>query len=84
MHDHHHRCLCEHDRVRFCRSCRTVYCEDCRQEWVTRPLYAYGWAGSPFYSYSTQGLSNLTAGGLQQASGNVATVTASACGHGGT
>jgi hypothetical protein len=38
-HDHGHRCVCEHERVRYCRSCRTVYCEDCKQEWVTRPTY---------------------------------------------
>jgi hypothetical protein len=56
MHDHH-RCICEHERVRFCRACRTVYCEDCKQEWVSRPLYSW-----PYIQYSGYSVSNIANG----------------------
>ena len=45
-HDHH-RCECEHAKVKFCAKCKVVHCLDCKQEWTcepcTRPHYGYPW-----------------------------------------
>ena len=76
MHDHH-RCICEHERVRYCRSCHVVYCEGCKQEWVTRPLY-------PWWSpYAVQPAIGIGSGPLVQQSNmqQSPTLGAASCAH---
>jgi hypothetical protein len=74
----HHSCVCQHARVRYCAGCRLVYCEDCRHEWVARPLGYYWYSGLPSYGAGLQGglqggtlaaqsLSNLQSGGQSYA-----------------
>ena len=55
-----HRCACDHERVRFCRTCRTVYCLDCAQEWGARPFVwpyvqyqLYGTYPIPYVQYQS-------------------------------
>jgi hypothetical protein len=75
MHDHH-RCVCEHERVRFCRACRTVYCEDCKQEWVSRPLYSW-----PYIQYSGYSLSGIASNLHVSAQTPRALTSTAVCGH---
>lgn len=52
MSKHNHKCSCDHEAVKFCKCCNTVYCTDCNQEWTAKS--SYGWT-NPWYS-TTYGL----------------------------
>lgn len=36
---HKHSCACEHEAVKYCKTCRIVHCEDCNQEWTAKGYY---------------------------------------------
>jgi hypothetical protein len=81
MHDHH-RCVCEHERVRFCRTCRTVYCEGCKQEWVARPFYPWPLSSWPYIQqYGGYSLSTLTANQPGAVQSPIAIKSTTVCGH---
>jgi len=42
-HDHHEHC-CEHEKLKYCKVCRVVYCKDCKTEWKEHGwVYTYPW-----------------------------------------
>jgi len=45
---HNHSNCCEHNRVRYCKVCQVIYCEDCGKEWRE---YIYNWKPSPSVPY---------------------------------
>jgi hypothetical protein len=49
MHNHEHRCHCEHKRIKFCVPCNAPYCVDCKQEWRNQTFY---WS-HPTYTNTT-------------------------------
>lgn len=56
---HNHSNCCEHSRVRYCKVCQVVYCEDCGKEWRD---YSYWKPTVPYWD---------TIGGTQILDGNV-------------
>lgn len=69
-----HKCNCDHDDVKFCKSCATIYCKSCSKEWVERWLFTYT---TPYVYNSPYTVSDGTV-----VVGNTTTVTPTACGHG--
>ena len=59
-HNHSHRCKCEHEQVKFCKHCNTVYCLNCSQEWG-KQAYTYWPSIGPYLTSET-----LKTGYLQQ------------------
>lgn len=47
QHNHNHSCTCDHERVRYCKHCFTVYCLDCNQEWTAKGYNGYWWYTQP-------------------------------------
>ena len=75
----HHRCVCEHESVRYCRACRVVYCQECKQEWVSRP---YLLPQYPFSQFTVQPAIGIGSGPLmQQGNQQSATPVAASCAH---
>lgn len=64
----HHSCSCEHKSVKHCGHCKTVFCEDCNQEWTVKPTYT--WYQNPYTTLTTGGVyqsaasTNFTVGDL--------------------
>lgn len=79
-HNHNHNCSCDHERVKFCKTCRIVHCQDCNQEWtykVTQWTYTQPyWQHLPNTGGLTYRLNDL------QASAPTVELT-STCSHGG-
>ena len=66
---HNHRCVCEHEQVRFCKQCKVVHCLDCNKEWRdynwTSPYWYYG--NYTYYSSQIRGaIQGSSKGYLQQ------------------
>jgi len=51
MHEHNHRCTCEHNRVQYCKHCHVCHCLDCSAEWSAKVSW-YPWT----YTTSNPGL----------------------------
>jgi len=50
-HDKHCHDKCEHKKLKYCRVCNVVYCEDCNEEWGKWVFtYTYPYT-STYYEY---------------------------------
>lgn len=58
MSKHTHSCECKHSAVSYCATCKVVHCSDCKQEWVTQPVYNYSYRPG-CQTYQTTGNSTL-------------------------
>lgn len=74
-HDHNHRCTCEHETVKFCKHCHTVYCVGCAQEWSYQFTWSYSQPSQ--WPYTTSATTAQTI--LNQ---NIPTPTTVTCSHG--
>jgi len=57
-HGHKHKCQCEHENLKYCKSCRHPYCMDCGEEWGTNSWYK--WYYQPYYTQTVGGVQPAT------------------------
>ncbi len=43
--------VCDHENLKYCPTCKKVYCMDCRKEWEEYPSYPWTFREPTYPSY---------------------------------
>lgn len=73
----HHSCKCEHEDVKFCKTCQIVHCLDCNKEWRQSTMWynPYYLGGSGYIYNNAIGVSSGSLLGGGGGAGGSATLT---------